>query len=144
MSFDLKKMQSTAPHRPFSHTHALHPLPFKFVRPNHPITAPFRPGTHQNRPHASASPSNPSVTNLAATLASTVSNYFPIVVLSSALLGIFRPTTLTHIPAAWMSPFLGLSMLGMGLTLTFADFKVRGTRYAVCGVRFFISSRGCH
>lgn len=73
-------------------------------------------------PRAAAGDVHPAE-GLLASLATAISGCFPIVVVTSALLGVLRPTALTWVPASWMSPFLGLSMLGMGLTLTFADFK---------------------
>ena len=72
---------------------------------------------------AAASGDAPTAPGPLASLANAISSYFPLVVVSSALLGVFRPAALTWVPASWMSPFLGLSMLGMGLTLTFADFQ---------------------
>lgn len=102
-------------------------------RPGVPTRSPFRGpvpcplGSPMARRHAlavgAAAGDAPTTAGLLAALATAISGYFPLVVVTSALLGVFRPATLTWVPASWMSPFLGLSMLGMGLTLTFADFK---------------------
>lgn len=114
---------------PFTHPHRRVALPTT-PQPPPRIHPPPRRGqihrnvqVHRNHAHAHAHASTTPPPRLLALLASTVSSYFPLVVLSSAAVGVLRPAALTGIPAAWMSPFLGLSMLGMGLTLTFADFK---------------------
>jgi BASS family bile acid:Na+ symporter len=52
-----------------------------------------------------------------------VSNYFPVFVLLFAALGVAQPSTMTWVPSSVVTWAIGLSMLGMGLTLTLEDFK---------------------
>ena len=55
--------------------------------------------------------------------AELVSNNFPLLVISCAALGIVQPSAMTWIPDSMITWAIGLSMLGMGLTLTFSDFQ---------------------
>lgn len=53
----------------------------------------------------------------------TISNYFPVLVIAFAITGIVKPSTMTWVPPSMITWAIGFSMLGMGLTLTFQDFK---------------------
>ena len=118
----------------FSHSHSS-----RHIQSWHPVGQGYPgcrgPSRHAARPSdisetpgpgGSQSPSMgtpPQLRGKLAALADAISSYFPLVVAASALLGALRPAALTWVPASWMSPFLGLSMLGMGLTLSFSDFR---------------------
>lgn len=56
-------------------------------------------------------------------LATAATNLFPLFVISCAILGATKPSTMTWLPSSLLSWTSGLSMLGMGLTLTFKDFQ---------------------
>lgn len=56
-------------------------------------------------------------------VASTATSAFPVFVLGAAFLGLYNPSAFTWFRPGFMAPALGITMLGMGLTLTFADFR---------------------
>lgn len=56
-------------------------------------------------------------------IASAASSFFPVFVISFAALGVAKPETMTWMPNSLLTIAIGLSMLGMGLTLTFKDFQ---------------------
>ena len=55
-------------------------------------------------------------------VATTASNFFPLFVVAFAVLGVAKPSSMTWVPSSLLTMAIGLSMLGMGLTLTFKDF----------------------
>lgn len=65
----------------------------------------------------------PSLYNRLESLATAATNFFPLFVISCAILGTVKPSTMTWLPSSLLSWTSGLSMLGMGLTLTFKDFQ---------------------
>lgn len=52
-------------------------------------------------------------------LANALTNFFPIFVLGAAALGLARPSAYDFFSPAAITPSLAVTMLGMGLTLTF-------------------------
>jgi len=56
-------------------------------------------------------------------IASAASSFFPMFVISFAALGVAKPDSMTWMPNSLLTIAIGLSMLGMGLTLTFKDFQ---------------------
>ena len=57
-----------------------------------------------------------------------IADYMGVLVLISALLGIFFPDTFSHLKPSLINPLLGVIMFGMGLTLRAEDFRVVFTR----------------
>lgn len=78
---------------------------------------------------ATAGEPQPTTTTTTSTLpylhriATAATSAFPVFVLGAAFLGLFNPSAFTWFRPAYMAPALGITMLGMGLTLTFADFR---------------------
>ncbi|KAL4428699.1 hypothetical protein ABPG77_009805 [Micractinium sp. CCAP 211/92] len=58
-----------------------------------------------------------------ASLANALTNFFPMFVLGAAALGLAQPVAYDFFSPAAITPSLAITMLGMGLTLTFEDFK---------------------
>lgn len=56
-------------------------------------------------------------------VAEMVSRFFPLIVIAFAITGILQPSMMTWVPQSMITWAIGFSMLGMGLTLTFDDFK---------------------
>lgn len=54
-----------------------------------------------------------------ASLANALTNFFPVFVLGAAALGLARPSAYDFFSPAAITPSLAVTMLGMGLTLTF-------------------------
>lgn len=52
-------------------------------------------------------------------LANALTNFFPVFVLGAALWALWRPTSFQWFDKAAITPSLAVTMLGMGLTLTF-------------------------
>lgn len=74
---------------------------------------------------ATASPSASSPSSFGHTLANVANaatTAFPVFVLGAAALGLIQPTSFDWFLPSYVAPALGVTMLGMGLTLTFADF----------------------
>jgi BASS family bile acid:Na+ symporter len=74
---------------------------------------------------AAASAAAPSVESIGASLsklANAATTAFPVFVLGAAALGLLQPTSFDWFLPSYVAPALGITMLGMGLTLTFADF----------------------
>lgn len=67
--------------------------------------------------------SGPSLWARFSTLAATLTNFFPVFVLGAALLALAQPAAFDWFDKTAITPVLALTMLGMGLTLTFDDFK---------------------
>jgi BASS family bile acid:Na+ symporter len=67
---------------------------------------------------ASAAAAAPSEGAVAAVVQAAV-NMFPVFVLGAAVLGAFQPTSFDWFLPSYTAPALGVTMLGMGLTLTF-------------------------
>ncbi|KAI8106810.1 hypothetical protein M9434_001464 [Picochlorum sp. BPE23] len=66
---------------------------------------------------------DPSLYDRLEALATAATNLFPLFVISFAILGTMNPSSMTWLPPSLLSWTSGLSMLGMGLTLTFKDFQ---------------------
>lgn len=71
----------------------------------------------------SAETDDPSLYERLEALATAATNLFPLFVISFAILGTIKPSSMTWLPPSLLSWTSGLSMLGMGLTLTFKDFQ---------------------
>ena len=74
---------------------------------------------------ASASATAPSGGSIGASLtklANAATTAFPVFVLGAAALGLLQPTSFNWFLPSYVAPALGITMLGMGLTLKFADF----------------------
>lgn len=54
-----------------------------------------------------------------AALAAAATNMFPLFVLGAAVLGLINPNSFDWFHPSFMTPALGVTMLGMGLTLSF-------------------------
>jgi BASS family bile acid:Na+ symporter len=100
-----------------------------------PLRAPLRAPRPARRPAAAAAspavaaaaaaaptPAARAVAALAAA-AEAATNLFPLLVLGAAALGAARPAAFAFFPPAAIAPALGLTMLGMGLSLTVADLR---------------------
>ena len=76
------------------------------------------------RAAAAASPSTggSSFEQTVTNVANAATTAFPVFVLGAALLGLIQPTSFDWFLPSYVAPALGITMLGMGLTLTFADF----------------------
>lgn len=70
----------------------------------------------------SAAPSSSSLGQTLTNLANAATTAFPVFVLGAAALGLIQPTSFDWFLPSYVAPALGITMLGMGLTLTFADF----------------------
>jgi hypothetical protein len=64
----------------------------------------------------------PSASSLASA-ATAFTNLFPVWVLGAAVVGFLNPAAFAWFQKGWITPALGWTMLGMGLSLTFGDFK---------------------
>ncbi|KAG7666725.1 hypothetical protein Ndes2437B_g08439 [Nannochloris sp. 'desiccata'] len=64
----------------------------------------------------------PSIGASISKLANAATTAFPIFVLGAAAIGLLQPTSFDWFLPSSVAPALGITMLGMGLTLTFADF----------------------
>lgn len=70
-----------------------------------------------------ATTSSPSLYNSFASIANAATNFFPVFVVGAAVLGLVNPSTFDWYLPSFIAPALGITMLGMGLTLTFDDFR---------------------
>ena len=61
-------------------------------------------------------------------LCKLIADYMGVLVLLSALLGVFFPDMFSHLKPSLINPLLGVIMFGMGLTLRAEDFRVVFTR----------------
>ena len=75
----------------------------------------------------------PTLSTTLTSIANAATNAFPIFVLGAAFLGLAQPSSFAWFHPSYMTPALGITMLGMGLTLTFADF----TRVLTTPARIF-------
>jgi len=66
-----------------------------------------------------AASSPPALGPSLASLITAATNLFPVFVLGAAVLGLAQPTCFDWFLPSYMTPALGVTMLGMGLTLTF-------------------------
>lgn len=64
-----------------------------------------------------AAPETP--TTALAAVANAATNLFPLFVLGAAAMGVLQPTSFDWFLPSYIAPALGLTMLGMGMTLTF-------------------------
>lgn len=79
----------------------------------------------------SEAPIEPAARSAFQTFSDSFSNLFPLWTALVALLGLFRPATLSGIPTSAFTGLLGMLMLSMGITLTIDDFKRVLTRPGV-------------